>query len=674
MTSCLWLLVGSAAPPTVTAPSTSSTRTGSKWPKWKRAAVARAVFSTGLVLLILECLNVSIAQAQRVDPELWIPNGPVYSVAKDGNTLFIGGSFSNVGPYTGAGVPLDRFSGVPLTGFPKVRGLVSAVAADGQGGWFIGGTFDSVASLPRRNLVHVRSDLTVDTWNPGADGNVAALVLNGASLYVGGHFSRIGGQTRNRVAALDAVSGAVTPWNPSVNAGFPSEIYALAVSGTTVYAGGFFNTIGGQPRSNIAALDAATGLAKPWTPNAYSSVLALAVSGNTIYAGGTFGAIGGQPRHGIAALDATSGAATLWNPNANGDAYDQVHTLAVSGATIYAGGSFNSMGGQPRKNIAALDATTGAATAWDPSASGIILSLAVSGTTVYAGGTFDGIGGQPRKNIAALDASTGAAMAWSPDVDGDVAALLVTGTTVCAGGAFRNVAGEPRNKIAAIDAATGALTGWNPNVEGSVVWTLACSGATVYAGGDFTDVGGVPAHFITAIDDPSIGIVITAMASYFGSIAPSGSVVVPEGGSQTFTIAPDAWCRVLDVWVDGVSVGAVTSYTFTNVQASHTITAVFAYVAVGDARPAELSLALLGQNPETGPVRFRLGLPEATPVRLSIYDIEGRRLTTLVDGELSAGYHTFALERGDAGHGPGVYFALMTVNGRQFAQRFVVLR
>lgn len=69
---------------------------------------------------------------------------------------------------------------------------------------------------------------------------------------------------------------------------------------------------------------------------------------------------------------------------------------------------------------------------------------------------------------------------------------------------------------------------------------------------------------------------ITATAGSNGSILPSGAVVVSYGGNQTFAITPNAGYHVFDVTVDGVSQGAVTSYTFTNVTANHTITASFA--------------------------------------------------------------------------------------------------
>src|SRR5439155_12373445 len=69
---------------------------------------------------------------------------------------------------------------------------------------------------------------------------------------------------------------------------------------------------------------------------------------------------------------------------------------------------------------------------------------------------------------------------------------------------------------------------------------------------------------------------IAASAGANGSISPAGSVSVDCGSSQTFTIAPAACHHIADVLVDGVSVGAVSSYTFSNVTAAHTIAASFA--------------------------------------------------------------------------------------------------
>ena len=71
---------------------------------------------------------------------------------------------------------------------------------------------------------------------------------------------------------------------------------------------------------------------------------------------------------------------------------------------------------------------------------------------------------------------------------------------------------------------------------------------------------------------------ITASAGANGSISPSGSVSVDAGASRSFTITPSSGYQVANVTVDGSSVGAVTSYTFSNVTATHTISASFSPV------------------------------------------------------------------------------------------------
>ena len=82
--------------------------------------------------------------------------------------------------------------------------------------------------------------------------------------------------------------------------------------------------------------------------------------------------------------------------------------------------------------------------------------------------------------------------------------------------------------------------------------------------------------YITVTAVP-ISHTITASAVGSGTIAPSGAVVVNEGGSQTFTITPNAGFYTASVLVDGVAqVPVPGSYTFTNVIVDHTISATFA--------------------------------------------------------------------------------------------------
>ncbi|HXS82443.1 MAG TPA: hypothetical protein VN896_06935, partial [Methylomirabilota bacterium] len=69
---------------------------------------------------------------------------------------------------------------------------------------------------------------------------------------------------------------------------------------------------------------------------------------------------------------------------------------------------------------------------------------------------------------------------------------------------------------------------------------------------------------------------ITASAGSGGSISPSGAVTVNSGANQSFTISPSSGFHVVNVLVDGASQGAVTSFTFNNVTANHTISATFA--------------------------------------------------------------------------------------------------
>jgi hypothetical protein len=105
---------------------------------------------------------------------------------------------------------------------------------------------------------------------------------------------------------------------------------------------------------------------------------------------------------------------------------------------------------------------------------------------------------------------------------------------------------------------------------------------------------------------------IAASASSFGNISPSGNMTVTHGANQSFSMTPNAGYIVLDVLVDGSSVGAVTSHTFTNVTANHTIAAKFGYNFTGFFQPVD------NYDPNTN-ILNRVKAGQAVPVKFSLH-------------------------------------------------------
>ncbi len=104
--------------------------------------------------------------------------------------------------------------------------------------------------------------------------------------------------------------------------------------------------------------------------------------------------------------------------------------------------------------------------------------------------------------------------------------------------------------------------------EGTVTRQSPLSGARVEKGSVVT---------LTVSKGPeerSFNIVLTAGKG--GSVSPSGTVSVDEGESLKLTVIPDAGYAVAELRIDGQSVGAVTEYTLQNIDADHSVYAVFA--------------------------------------------------------------------------------------------------
>ena len=465
------------------------------WLRSPRNAVLPRVASVGLAALLAWAAP---AESQTIREDFPIPNGPVHALAAASGTLYVGGSFTRIGPRAPYGAVLSAATG-ELVHAPSLDWLVTDVVPDGLGGWFISGLFDYVGGAPHNNLAHIMADGTVAPWNPVPGSNVNAVAIDGSTVYAGGIFTEMNGATRIKAAALDAVTGALKPWNPGIDYVTSSDVSALTVSGGRVYLGGEFYILGSPTRRNIAAVHPATGAPFPWAPTVNGPVIAIAVGDSAVYLGGRFSTVGGAPRANLAAVDIVTGQVTPWNPGANGD----VRALERSGSTLYVGGGFTNVAGTPRSGLASFELPGGGLTSWDPGPTGTVWSLAASGPTIYAGGQFATVGGNPRENLAAIDSATGTPTAWDPGAEATVLALAVGNGNLFAGGTFATISGERRKNLAAIDAASGAVTDWNPGTNGIVRALAVGEGPIVYAGGSFDSVGGKRRKQIAAIEAPT---------------------------------------------------------------------------------------------------------------------------------------------------------------------------
>ncbi len=396
----------------------------------------------------------------------WNPSssGGVYALAlaTDG-TVHAGGWFTHIGGQFRTSLARLNASGAAEAALANVYDSstgstnVNALARQSDGGTIVGGNFVAADGMAHNNILRLRPDGTLDEgWSPQIDGRVAALAVDADDrVYVGGYFTRVSVLNRTNLARLNAAGVVHGSWNPAPD----EEVFALAVDASgEVYAGGAFTQIGGVPRDHLAKLSggATATVDATWNPSGANGwVFALALgSGSAVYVGGEFTSIGGLSIPRLALLGGSTGAVQPWNtPGAS----DTVRALAVHATgDVYVGGYFTGIGGGTRNRIAKLSSTGQVDPDWNPSANGSVYALAADRVDpfgpVFVGGEFSSLGGAPRSRIAKLS-SIGAGTAdpgWNPTADSIVLALSIDAATpsIHVGGEFSTISNQPRLGVA----------------------------------------------------------------------------------------------------------------------------------------------------------------------------------------------------------------------------------
>jgi hypothetical protein len=237
------------------------------------------------------------------------------------------------------------------------------------------------------------------------------------------------------VAAIDVATGeAISTWNPNVTGGTATvRALELSADGNKVFIGGNFTSIGGQPRQNLAAVDATNGAVEPFAPAVTASgqtpwVYALLAEGSKLYVGGAFNIVEGKSRPRLAAFNLSTGALdSAWRPSVSGI---NVRELEFDNArtSIFVAGRFTSLTGSDgasgqRESVARVFTDTGNLHPWaiplgvvgDPQV-GFDLTISADGNRLYGG---FGLG----PNFAAafrLDNGNTGSRVWQFNTVGDV--------------------------------------------------------------------------------------------------------------------------------------------------------------------------------------------------------------------------------------------------------------
>lgn len=212
---------------------------------------------------------------------------------------------------------------------------------------YVGGQFTSINGTPRYRIAALdpATGAVIPSFNARTDYIVFDIEATDSVVYAGGKFNRANGtEDRINAAAFSASNGAVLPWAPDVN----ERVFALGISpdGSRVFLGGKFTRVNGQIRRGMAAVDAQTGAVLPFGPGDHvwwagpdGGMTDLRIVGNHLYAAGyTFGRNAGN-LEGVVKVDLTTDEIE-WIEDCHGDTYQ----LAPINGHVYVAGHFHFCG------------------------------------------------------------------------------------------------------------------------------------------------------------------------------------------------------------------------------------------------------------------------------------------------------------------------------------------
>jgi len=359
--------------------------------------------------------------------------------ATAGVAAYLGGVFTTVRSTTrNRAACVDATTGLLRVWSPDCNNGIECMVLSGSN-LYLGGFFTTVGGTTRNGAACVDATSTSATptlqnWNPNCNSAVSAMKLVAGNMYLGGSFTSVRGETRNFAAAVDASVTSADPtlhaWHPDCSGG---AVLAIEKFGEYIYLGGNFTSVRGETRNKIASVSGTLTSANPtlhaWNPDCNGSVYTMQAGADSLYIGGAFTTVNGTARNHAACVGFASVAFVLraWNPNC--DSY--VWALTLNSNDVYLGGSFTSVREETRNRAACVDAGTslGSPTLrpWNPDITGndtgfesntIVKALIATDDSVYIGGLFNSVGVVFRKQAACVDKSAGLPRGWNPTASG----------------------------------------------------------------------------------------------------------------------------------------------------------------------------------------------------------------------------------------------------------------